>query len=84
MATVCLAVASCSTCAPLNPEDKHEEFEYFLPAVNAKLLLVQADLASSARDAAETERTRRSDVARTARRVSSPVARISLSMVGTP
>ena len=53
MAAVCLAVASCSTCAPLNPEYKQQEFEYFLPAVHAKLLLVQADLASSARDVAK-------------------------------
>ena len=52
MATACLAVAAGATCAPLNPEYKQEEFEYFLPILDAKALIVQAGVASAARDVA--------------------------------
>ena len=52
MATACLAVAAGATCAPLNPEYKAAEFEYFLSALNAKALLIQSGLRSPAREVA--------------------------------
>lgn len=52
MATACLAVASGASCVPLNPEYKQDEFDYFLSELGAKAVLVQAGMASPARDAA--------------------------------
>lgn len=53
MATAFLAVAACTTAAPLNPQYKIAEFEFFLSSLGAKLLLVQAGLPSPARAAAQ-------------------------------
>src|SRR5262245_21445784 len=54
MATSFLGVAACATAAPLNPQYKTAEFEFFLSSLGAKLLLLQADLDSPARSAART------------------------------
>ena len=53
MATACMAVATCATCAPLNPEYKTGEFEFFLSDLDAKLLLIQSDIKTPVRDVAQ-------------------------------
>ncbi len=52
-ATVSLGVLAGATLAPLNPEYKKAEFEYFFDSLGAKLLITQAGLASPARMAAQ-------------------------------
>jgi acyl-CoA synthetase (AMP-forming)/AMP-acid ligase II len=42
MATAFLAVASCATCAPLDPEHTAEKFEFFLDHLQARALIVAA------------------------------------------
>jgi acyl-CoA synthetase (AMP-forming)/AMP-acid ligase II len=49
MATAFLAVASCATCAPLNPEQTPEEFEFALKDLRPRALIVAADRDSCAR-----------------------------------
>jgi acyl-CoA synthetase (AMP-forming)/AMP-acid ligase II/aryl carrier-like protein len=53
MATACLAVAAGAICAPLNPEYRQEEFEFFLTDLEAKALIIQEGMASQARTVAE-------------------------------
>ena len=53
MATAFIAVAACATAAPLNPQYKTAEFEFFFSSLGAKLLLTQAGLQSPARAAAQ-------------------------------
>jgi acyl-CoA synthetase (AMP-forming)/AMP-acid ligase II len=53
MAVASLAVVAGATAAPLNPEYKTAEFEFFLASLRAKLLLTQAGLKSPARTAAQ-------------------------------
>ena len=49
MATAFLAIASCATCAPLNPEQTSEEFELVLKDLQPCALIVAADSDSRAR-----------------------------------
>lgn len=48
MATAFLAVAACAAAAPLNPAYGEDEFDFYLPDLNAKALIVssQSDLPS--------------------------------------
>ncbi|MEI6970447.1 MAG: AMP-binding protein [bacterium] len=48
MATACLATAACATCAPLNPDYKAGEFEFYMSDLKAGLLLTQSSLNSPA------------------------------------
>jgi acyl-CoA synthetase (AMP-forming)/AMP-acid ligase II len=49
MAVAFLAVASVATGAPLNPDYRLNEFEFYLPDLNTKALMVQAGIDSPAR-----------------------------------
>jgi acyl-CoA synthetase (AMP-forming)/AMP-acid ligase II/acyl carrier protein len=49
MATAFLAVASCATCTPLNPETPAEQLEFFLDDLQARTLIVPAGSDSPAR-----------------------------------
>ena len=49
MAVAFLAVASCATCAPLNPAYTASEFEFYLDDLQARALIVQAGSDSPAR-----------------------------------
>ena len=49
MATAFLAVASCATCAPLNPAYTAHEFEFYLDDLQARTLIVQAGSDSPAK-----------------------------------
>ena len=49
MATAFLAIACCATCAPLNPEQTAEEFEFVLKDLQPRALIVAADSDSCAR-----------------------------------
>jgi acyl-CoA synthetase (AMP-forming)/AMP-acid ligase II len=49
MATAFLAVASCATCAPLNPEYTAEQFEFFFDHLQARALIVPASSDSPAK-----------------------------------
>ena len=53
MATLFLAVSSCATSAPLNSGYKESDFNFYFSDLNAKALIIQADLDSHARSAAE-------------------------------
>ena len=53
MATSFLTVAASAAAAPLNPDYKSEEFEFYLSDLRAKALLVQDDVESAAIDAAK-------------------------------
>lgn len=52
MAVCFLAVAACATCAPLNPQYKREEFEFYLNDLNAKAVVLHKDLDSPVREVA--------------------------------
>jgi acyl-CoA synthetase (AMP-forming)/AMP-acid ligase II len=52
MATAFLAVACCSTCAPLNPAYQAAEFRFYLQDIGARALLLLADDDSPARSVA--------------------------------
>jgi len=52
MAALFLAVSSAAAAAPLNPAYKREEFDFYLEDLDAKALVIQADLDSPARDVA--------------------------------
>ena len=53
MATAFLATTAGATCAPLNPGYQADEFEFYLSDLQAKLLIIQANLDSPARQVAE-------------------------------
>ncbi len=53
LATAFMAVAAAATSAPLNPAYRAEEFDYYLTDLEAKALVIQADLKSPARTVAE-------------------------------
>jgi len=53
MAVAFLTIASMATCAPLNPAYRADEFDFFLEDLNAKVLIIQKDMDSSARDIAQ-------------------------------
>jgi acyl-CoA synthetase (AMP-forming)/AMP-acid ligase II len=52
MATIFLAVASIAICAPLNPNYRQAEFEFYLSDLNAKALIIQPGQAEAARSVA--------------------------------
>ena len=52
MAAAFVSVASCATCAPLNPSYRTAEFDFYLSDLNAKALVVSSDIDSPARDVA--------------------------------
>lgn len=47
-----LSVATGATCAPLNPNYRAKEFDFYLSDLDVKAVIVQADLASPAREVA--------------------------------
>jgi acyl-CoA synthetase (AMP-forming)/AMP-acid ligase II/acetyltransferase-like isoleucine patch superfamily enzyme/acyl carrier protein len=49
MAVAFLAVASGTTCAPLNPAYTEEEFDFYIADLNARALIVASDMDSPAR-----------------------------------
>jgi oxalate---CoA ligase len=51
-ATAFLTVGSAATAAPLNPGYRHAEFDFYLSDLNAKALLILADMESPGRDIA--------------------------------
>jgi oxalate---CoA ligase len=53
MAVTFLAVASCATCAPLNPAYKEEEFDFYISDLNARALIVASGMESAARAVAK-------------------------------
>lgn len=52
MATAFLAVTACATSAPLNPAYRAAEFEFYLNDLNAKAVIVEANLDSPVREVA--------------------------------
>jgi acyl-CoA synthetase (AMP-forming)/AMP-acid ligase II len=54
MASLFLAVASVSVCAPLNPAYKASEFEFYLSDLKPKLVILDAGMKTEVRDAART------------------------------
>ena len=52
MAVAFLATAAGATCAPLNPDYRAEEFDFYLEDLNARALIVQQDFTTAARDVA--------------------------------
>jgi oxalate---CoA ligase len=52
MAVAFLAIAAGTTCAPLNPAYRQEEFDFYLSDLGAKVLIVQQGVAEAARKAA--------------------------------
>lgn len=53
MAVVFLAIASCATCAPLNPNYQRAEFDFYLDDLQAKALIILAGQPSPARSSAQ-------------------------------
>lgn len=53
MAVAFLAIASCATCAPLNPAYRQKEFDFYLLDLKAKALIVQSGVADPARTVAK-------------------------------
>jgi acyl-CoA synthetase (AMP-forming)/AMP-acid ligase II/acyl carrier protein len=53
MATAVLSVASCATCAPLNPNYQTKEFEFYLTDLKAKALILAKNDDSPARKVAQ-------------------------------
>ncbi|MFN3327117.1 MAG: AMP-binding protein [Bryobacteraceae bacterium] len=53
-ATAFLAVASCASCAPLNPNYIREDFEFYLNDLRAKAVLVDASAPAAVLNAART------------------------------
>ena len=49
-----LAIACCSSCAPLNPAYRVSEFEYYFSDLHVKAVILQGDMESAARTAATT------------------------------
>jgi oxalate---CoA ligase len=54
MATIFLAVASIAVCAPLNPNYRQAEFEFYLADLNAKAVIIQPGQGDAARAVAIT------------------------------
>ena len=54
MAAAFLAVAASATSAPLNPNYRQSEFDFYLSDLQAKALMIAADLDSPARDVARS------------------------------
>jgi acyl-CoA synthetase (AMP-forming)/AMP-acid ligase II len=54
MVTAFLGVAAAATCAPLNPNYRAPEFNFYLSDLAAKALLILKDMASPAREVAQT------------------------------
>lgn len=54
MAVCFLAIAISAIAAPLNPAYRSKEFDFYLSVLNAKALLIQADIAEPARSAAQS------------------------------
>ncbi|MCJ7706422.1 MAG: AMP-binding protein, partial [Anaerolineales bacterium] len=54
VAVAFLAAASCAACAPLNPEYRAPELEFFLTDLAAKALILPAGLESAAREVARS------------------------------
>ncbi len=52
MAAAFVAVAAGATCAPLNPSYRAEEFDFYLSDLNARALMIAADMDSPAREVA--------------------------------
>ena len=52
MALAFLCVAGCATSAPLNPNYREAEFEFYLSDLNAKALILQVNIESAARSVA--------------------------------
>ncbi len=48
MAVAFLAITSCATCAPLNPNYREAEFDFFLSDLNPKALIYQPGIAEAA------------------------------------
>jgi acyl-CoA synthetase (AMP-forming)/AMP-acid ligase II/acyl carrier protein len=48
MAVAFMAVAACATCAPLNPEYRADEFDFYLSGIKARALIIQTGLSSPA------------------------------------
>jgi len=53
MAVAFLTIAAMATCAPLNPAYRTDEFDFYLEDLNAKILILQKDMDSPARDIAQ-------------------------------
>ena len=49
MAVAFLSIACCATCAPLNPNYRSNEFDFYLEDLNAKALILQSGIAEEAR-----------------------------------
>jgi acyl-CoA synthetase (AMP-forming)/AMP-acid ligase II/acetyltransferase-like isoleucine patch superfamily enzyme/acyl carrier protein len=56
MAVAFLGVAAGAACAPLNPAFRGAEFEFYLADLDARALLIQADMPSAARQVARERR----------------------------
>ncbi|MDJ0533257.1 MAG: AMP-binding protein [Xenococcaceae cyanobacterium MO_207.B15] len=55
MAVSFLAISSCATCAPLNPNYREAEYDFYLTDLNAKALIVQSGVAEAAKKVAITK-----------------------------
>ncbi|MCJ7631845.1 AMP-binding protein, partial [Candidatus Bathyarchaeota archaeon] len=58
MAVAFLAVASAATCAPLNPDYREKEFEFYLSDLDAKALIIQSGMDSPALGVSEKKKIR--------------------------
>ncbi|MDK2410484.1 AMP-binding protein [Aphanizomenon sp. PH219] len=56
MAVMFLAVASYATCAPLNPNYRETEYEFYLSDLRPKALIMQSGVAEAARKVAEIQK----------------------------
>jgi len=54
MAVAFVAIASCATCAPLNPNYTESEYDFYLSDLNAKALIYQSGSALPVVNAAQT------------------------------
>ncbi len=54
LAVTFLAVTTCAVAAPLNPNYRSEEFDFYIDDVDAKALIIQADFAEQAHKVART------------------------------
>ncbi|QEX16657.1 AMP-dependent synthetase [Hypericibacter terrae] len=81
MAVSFLAVASGATAAPLNPNYREEEFDFYLGDLEAKLLIVQAGVESPVRAVAQRRRVPIVELTPTA---GGPAGSFNLSREGRP
>ena len=49
MAVAFIALASCVTCVPLNPDYRADEFEFYMSRLNARALIVDSEKSSAAK-----------------------------------